>query len=305
MTATAVPPAPKQKRTNGRKPKPSVRLLRAWFGATAAIAPRVAEHHAARLFLTPRRRQLSAEPVIEGKPATRFTIELDRHRLAAWSWGAGPLALLLHGWEGWADHMTPAAARLASDGFRTVLVDMPAHGRSSGRTTSLVEWLAVLRALPAAIGTPDTVVGHSFGATALTMALADGFPAQRAVLLAPPLGPMHFVERASRFIGLPGHRVPGMVRHLEQLVGRDIAEFDTRRAAAAVSIPGLILHDPHDPDVPWSHATALARAWSGSRLVACEGVGHYKILSDSSALDAITSFVRPESSGATTRSLEA
>lgn len=238
-------------------------------------------------------------------PAREFTIELASHRLAAWSWGEGPLALLIHGWEGHADHMTPAAARLAGEGFRAVAVDMPAHGRSSGRLTSLVEWLAVLRALPAAIGTPDAVVGHSFGATALTMALADGFPAQRAVLLAPPLGPMHFIERASRFIGLPGHRVPGMVRRLEQLVGRDIAEFDTSRAAARVAIPGLILHDPHDPDVPWSHAAELSRAWSGSRLVPCEGVGHYKILTDDSALDELTSFVRPQSSGMPSRSLGA
>jgi pimeloyl-ACP methyl ester carboxylesterase len=233
--------------------------------------------------------------VIDGRPARRFIIELDRHRLAAWSWGEGPLALLVHGWEGSAAHMVPAATRLADVGFRTVLLDMPAHGRSSGRLTSLVEWVQVLRALPAALGAPDVVIGHSFGAAAATFALAGGLPARRAVLLAPPLGPLHFVERARRFIGLPKPRVPGMVRRLEKLVGRDIAELDTSGAARTVAVPGLILHDPHDPEVPWSHATELARAWSGSRLVSCDGVGHYRILDDAAVLDALATFVRHES----------
>jgi pimeloyl-ACP methyl ester carboxylesterase len=272
-------------------------MVRAWFGTVSRLAPRVAERQAARLFLTPRRRRISREPALE-QPARPFTVELDRHRLAAWSWGEGPLALLIHGWEGSAAHMAPAAMRLAGEGFRAVVLDMPAHGRSSGRLTSLVEWLQILGALPAAIGSPEAVIGHSFGATALTLALADGLPARRAVLLAPPLGPLHFIEHARRFIGLPEHRVPGMVRRLEEIVGRKLTEFDTSRAARAVTVPGLILHDPLDPDVPWSHATELADAWSGSQLVASAGVGHYRILSDAATLDALTRFVRRESPSA-------
>lgn len=288
MTSLAMKP---QKRTNGRKPKASVRLLRTWVGATAVIAPRVAEQHAARLFLTPRRKKNIPEPAVAGAPVRRFAIELDRYRLAAWSVGEGPLALLLHGWEGWAAHMAPAAERLMRAGFRAVMIDMPAHGRSPGKTTSLVEWVHVLRELPSALGEPAAIVGHSFGASAITLALAEGLPAGCAALLAPPLGPMHFIERASRFIGLPSHRVPGMVRQLERIVGRDIAEFDTGRAASAVRVPSLILHDPDDPDVPWEHAAELARAWPDSRLVPRSGVGHYDILRDADTLTAVAEFV--------------
>jgi pimeloyl-ACP methyl ester carboxylesterase len=266
--------------------------MRAWFGAVSRFAPRVAERQAAKLFLTPRRRRTRADSTPRHREALAFTIQIAQHRLEAWSLGEGPLALLIHGWEGSADHMTAAAVRLAGEGFRAVALDMPAHGRSPGRITSLVEWIRVLRALPAALGAPDVVIGHSFGASAVTFAIAEGLPARRAVLLAPPLGPLHFVDRARRFIGLPEPRVPGMVRRLEELVGRNIAEFDTSLAARKVTIPGLILHDPEDSEVPWSHATGLASAWSGSRLVPCEGVGHYRILSDATALHRVAEFVR-------------
>lgn len=284
-----------QKSTNGRKPKPSVRAMRAWIGAVSRFAPGSAERQAARIFLTPRRRRARNESPPRHRDARSFTLKIAQHRLEAWSLGEGPLALLIHGWEGSADHMTAAAVRLADEGFRAVALDMPAHGRSPGRVTSLVEWISVLRALPAALGAPDVVIGHSFGASAVTFAIAEGLPARRAALLAPPLGPLHFVERARRFIGLPEARVPGMVRRLEELVGRDIAELDTSRAARAVTIPGLILHDPQDPEVPWSHAAGLAEAWSGSRLEPCDGVGHYRIVGDAAVLDALSSFVRHES----------
>jgi pimeloyl-ACP methyl ester carboxylesterase len=261
--------------------------MRAWFGATGQLVPALAERQAAHLFLTPRRRQRPAAPTIDGQTGHAFALQLHGHRLTAWSWGEGPLALLVHGWEGSAAHMAPAAGRLVEAGYRAVAFDMPAHGHASGRRTSLVEWLAVLRALPTALGRAAVVVGHSFGATALVHALADTFPADRAILLAPPLGPRHFVARARRFIGLPAHREEGMIRRLGEIVGRDIAEFDAGRAAARIAVPALILHDPADPDVPWSHAETIARHWHGSRLIAREGVGHYRILNDPGTLDLI------------------
>ena len=261
--------------------------MRAWFGATGQLAPALAERLAAQLFLTPRRRQRPGAPAIDGHTGHAFALQLHRHRLTAWSWGEGPLALLVHGWEGSAAHMAAAASRLVDAGFRAVALDMPAHGHASGRRTSLVEWLAVLRALPAALGRAEVVVGPSFGATALVHALADGFPADRAILLAPPLGPRHFVARARRFIGLPAHREEGMIRRLSEIVGRDIAEFDAGRAATRIGIPALILHDPADPEVPWSHAETIARHWKDSRLIARDGVGHYKILNDPGTLEII------------------
>jgi pimeloyl-ACP methyl ester carboxylesterase len=272
-----------------RRVKPAVRAMRAYLAAASRVAPAVAERQAAKLFLTPRRKRRGG-PAVSDASARPFTLRLDEHRLRGWSVGEGPLVLLVHGWEAAAEHMVPAAMRLAATGYRAVALDMPAHGDSSGRRTSLVEWVAVLRALPGVLGPPAAVVGHSFGATSLIFAMAEGMPADRAVLLAPPLGPMHFVERASRFMGLPATRLDGMVRRIGHMVGRDIREFDAARAAAAVSAPALIMHDPEDPDVPWTHAEAIASALPVSRLVASRGVGHYRILADPVTLEATTRF---------------
>ncbi|MFL5575479.1 MAG: alpha/beta hydrolase [Gemmatimonadaceae bacterium] len=200
--------------------------------------------------------------------------------------------LLVHGWEGSGADLVPVAESLVEAGYRAALVDLPAHGRSGGRRTSLVEWLRALRAVAGVVGPIHAAVGHSFGGAAVALALAEGdVEARGAVLIAPAVGPAEFVERFARTIGLPADRTAGMVRRLGARVGRDIASLDVRRAARAIALPALVLHDPLDREVPWEHARAIADAWTGSRLVARQGLGHRRILADAESIRAVVEFV--------------
>jgi hypothetical protein len=56
-------------------------------------------------------------------------------------------------------------------------------------------------------------------------------------------------------------------------------------------LPVLIIHDPMDQEVPWSHAEAIARAWSGSVLRSPQDVGHFQILKDPALLSQTVVFV--------------
>ncbi|MBV9880740.1 MAG: alpha/beta fold hydrolase [Gemmatirosa sp.] len=281
-------------------------LVRRWFGTLSRVAPRRAERQAARLVLTPRRRT-PRDPVVSGVTARPLQLEAAGHAIAGWSWGAGPTVLLVHGWSGRAADLAPVAAGLVAAGFRAVAVDMPAHGRSPGRQTSLAEWVVVLPALVAQLGDDGAagihaVVAHSFGAAGVTLALEAGLPARGAVLLAPAQGPAQFLERIRRFIGLPAARHAGMERTLVAAVGRELAYFDAARAAAGLRLPALILHDPADPEVAWRQAESIARAWRGSRLVAVEGDGHYGILRAPHVVRDVVRFVaalRADAAGAT------
>lgn len=300
--------SPAAKRTTDRDIPIGVRLIRLWFAATARLAPGVAEWQAARLFLTPRRHQRGGRESELSLAACdtalrRYAIALRAGdlRLRAWSWGEGPAVLLAHGWEGSAADLVPLAGALVDAGYRAVLVDFPAHGRSAGRRTSLVEWLRALRAVAGAVGPIHAVVGHSFGGLAVTVGLAEGdVSARGAVLLAPALGPAEFVERFAGMIGLPAERAAGMERRLADRVGRNIASLDARRAARSLAIPALVLHDPRDREVPWEHARAIADAWAGSRLVSREGRGHRRILADAETIASVVDFVARLDDGATT-----
>jgi len=140
-------------------------------------------------------------------------------------------------------------------------------------------------------GGVHAIVGHSLGAAAVVLALEAGLQASGAVLFAPPLEALTFIERIQRFIGLPAALLPGVKRRLAEHVGRDMAFFDSARAAATLSLPVLIIHDPKDQEVPWSHGEAIARAWPGSVLRSPQGVGHFQILKDPGLLLQAVEFV--------------
>ena len=52
----------------------------------------------------------------------------------------------------------------------------------------------------------------------------------------------------------------------------------------------LIVHDRSDREVPFMSAQALHRAWPGSELVATEGLGHRKLLSDPAVVERAVRF---------------
>lgn len=281
------------KSTNGRTVPVTVRAVRTWFRVAAAVAPRAAERQAASLFLTPVRKRRK-ELVLEDPSAGRYalTVREGELQVAAWSWGSGPAVLLAHGWGGCAADMAPLAAELERAGYRAVLFDFPAHGRSLGKRTNMVEWLRVMRAVAAAVGPLHAVAGHSFGAATLAVALAEHrMDVRGAVLLAPVIGPTLFVDRFTGMIGLPQARAEGMMRHIARTVGREPSTLDARRAAAGLRLPALIVHDPEDREVPWAHGAEIANAWLGSRMLPAEGLGHNRLLRDPGILAAAMEFI--------------
>ena len=305
MTTTSAPKRP-AKSTTGRAVPLSLRAIRAAMRVLSRTAPGAAEEWAVRLFLTPmrgparrpdlRRAMNVTAPLHDaGAEQREASVHLGTGRLAVWRWGsatAGLRVLLVHGWAGDAADMAPIAAALVRGGHEAVLVDMPAHGASTGRSTSLVEWMWALRAIAAEHGPFDAIVGHSFGGAAVTLAMGElGIDASRVVLLAPAGSPWDFVRQFGAAVGLPADRGAGMMRRLSARVGRTPQSLDPREAARRVAVPALVLHDPADDEVPWSHGEAVASALPHARLVARPGTGHRRILRDPVTIAEVVEFV--------------
>ena len=298
----------KRNSTTGRAISWRERAVRLWMGAVGRVAPGIAEEQAVDLFLTPQRgparrpdlrRAMNVTAPLHD--ATAEQRELTLHlggggRLAMWRWGAagtGPRILLVHGWAGDAADMAPIAAALVRDGGEALLVDMPAHCMSTGRRTSLVVWMWALRAVASEHGPFDAVVAHSFGGAAVTLAIGElGLDPRGVVLLAPAGSPWDFVHWFAGGIGLPRTSTDGMLRRLSARVGRTPQSLDARAVARTLDVPALVLHDPADAEVPWSHGAAMAEAWPGARLVARPGTGHRRILRDGTTINEIVGFVR-------------
>lgn len=282
-------------KTTRRSRSLRTRALRLWFRVGERVAPLAAERQAAALMLTPIRRSgpspIPAPPADSTFTRQALTLEADGLRLAGWSWGSGPLVILVHGWQGTASQMAPLASAFAQRGYRAVMFDLPAHGSSAGQSTSIPECARALRIVTEAVGACDAIVAHSFGATSAIFAMGEGLKTKTVAFLAPANGPSAFIERYTRLIGLSSERVPGMIRRLEDRVGFKLADLDAARLARSLDIPALILHDRNDDQVPWSHGAEIAAAWRGSTLVEANGLGHTGVLGDAASIRTVADFV--------------
>jgi pimeloyl-ACP methyl ester carboxylesterase len=271
--------------------------MRLWFAVESRVSPTSAERRAARMFVTPpkhkRVTRASLKLVTPESSPTQVTIHERGLRISATTIGAGPTVMLLHGWGGSAADMMPTATALANAGYRSVLFDMPGHGNSAGRESSLVDFLRAMRAVSRTLGAPELIVGHSFGGAAAVFGITElGLPVQGAVLFSPAPGPAYYVERFARTVGLPAARTMGMMRLVVERVGRSVESLDALVAARDARVPALILHDPADREVPFAFAQQMSATWTGSRLVERPSLGHKRILRDPGSIAAAVDFTR-------------
>jgi pimeloyl-ACP methyl ester carboxylesterase len=249
-------------------------------------------------FLTPMRRDAD-----NGAAGEEWSIRSEREAIEIYSDGAGPRVLLVHGWEGAAGDFTAMTAALRHAGYGVVTFDLPAHGRSSGRRTTLPALARAVLDVARATGPFEAVIGHSLGGSATLLALRDGLPARCAVLIAPPYDAQHFMRELGRHIGASEARINGAIARLRRSVDV-VGGRETDRVAARVSTPGLVMHDRYDRAVPFMHGVAIAAAWPRSRFVALEGLGHRRILDAPEVHEQIITFIRQSTAEPSVRAPE-
>jgi pimeloyl-ACP methyl ester carboxylesterase len=208
------------------------------------------------------------------------------------SWGTGPTVLLVHGWAGHRAQMAAMVAPLTAAGFRVVAADMPAHGESDGKLSSVIHFANALRELAARFGPLRGLVAHSFGAAAATYALATGLKADRVVFIAPPARFDSFWNRFQDALGMSQSVRRRLTADAEAWLGVRFDEVAPITLAPRMTAPLLILHDAGDREVAFEEGLELASNWPGAALHRTEQLGHLRILRDPTVLAILVPFLQ-------------
>jgi pimeloyl-ACP methyl ester carboxylesterase len=274
------------------KSSPPLWVLRTAFRTIGTVAPGVAARWAEAIFCSPPRPQPRAPEEAFLATGSRLTVQSEGQDVAVWTWGAGPVVVLAHGWGGRAGRFHVLATALAEAGFRVALFDAPAHGESMGRLASLPQFARALRAVADAVGPVHGVVGHSLGGAAVSLAMRDGLTARRAVLLAAPSDVVVFSQAFAEHLRIPSRAHTVMRQNLEDRLQIRWEELHIPTFARGMTVPALIVHDHEDPDVPFAHGEEIARAWPGAELFATTGLGHRAILWNPEVIRRTVGFLR-------------
>jgi pimeloyl-ACP methyl ester carboxylesterase len=113
----------------------------------------------------------------------------------------------------------------------------------------------------------------------------------RVVLLAPAAEPTHFARILATALGFSGSGSDGVLKRIEQRLGKRLQDMNVVKFIPSTRPPLLVFHDLEDPEVPFDHGEAIARAWPGARLEPLAGMGHRRMLRDAGVIDAVTEFI--------------
>ena len=270
----------------------SLTLVRGALRLLSHTSPSVASRVAADLFMTPRRHRTPERERTLLAGATPFEVRLgDSTTIKAWSWGIGPVVLLVHGWEGRGSQLTPFVRPLVDAGYRVIAFDAPGHGASDGNRSSLPHFTYALRAVAAATAEPHAIIAHSLGCAAATLALRDGLTTNRLVFMAPPLEPVDYTARFGEILALDSAIIDRMRLRIEERFLRKWTDYSLALTAKDMTAPLLIIHDREDQETFWHEGNALASIWPNARLITTDGLGHRRILREPSLIEEATRFI--------------
>lgn len=267
-------------------------LLRLAIRLLGLVSPALAGRWVYRLWFQPLRFPEPPQEKEWRRTAQPLDVVHRGQRLAVDAWGAGPTVLLVHGWNGRGAQLGAFGPELVRAGFRVVTFDTPAHGCSPGRATNLPEISEAIHAVARACGPVHAVIGHSFGVACAIYAVQQGLKVNRIVAISPPDNVHSLTQKFFTTLDI-GPRVQKIFnRNFEVQFGADLWQrFAPEVLARQLDVPGLVIHDQDDRDVPIEEGIAVARAWPGAQFVRTTGLGHRRILRDPDVIARVAAFI--------------
>jgi len=201
-------------------------------------------------------------------------------RNVAWSWGDGPLVILVHGWNGSAAQLSPLAANLATRGFRCVAIDVTGHGASVGSRTGWRHFIDDIAALSAQLGGEvHAYVGHSAGGLAMMAArVTRGVRAGKYVCVCSPSHPFPPIRAIQQQLDPAQSVLTACQDDIARQLGAGWQQLESGWAYAGAGPDLLLFYDEADRFVDHTEGDRIGMWCPGSTLVKSTAHGHTKVL---------------------------
>lgn len=265
----------------------------------ALISPALAARFAARLFCTPFKFRMPEREyeMDQQSRQERLIVPGIGKEIVVYHYGKAPKkVLLVHGWSGRGTQLSVIADRLLQEGYSTVSFDAPAHGKTSGKRTEMLEFIASCLFLEREFGPFEFAIGHSLGAMTLLQSMQRGAQFKKLVLIGSGNRVWDIMQDFIKKLGLKPVIGIQMKRYFDEIAGMDTQELSAELVAPEIEVPVMVIHDTEDDDVPVSAAHAIHAALPKGELMITNGLGHRKILGDPEVIKAVMTFLKKQRS---------
>ena len=258
------------------------------------ISSRLANFFGIRLFITPvnfpipKREQY----MLKSAQKKRLHIPEIKKEIEILSYGySKKKVLLVHGWSGRSTQLFAFADKLLENGFMVISFDGPAHGKSTGRTTMMPEFLKTIEKINTTFGPFEAAIGHSFGATSLYNAAATFLDIKTFIAIGSGDRISEIISNFAKNLYLKEKSAKKIQSGLEKKWVIHLDDFSSSTVAKKIKIPVLVVHDKTDGDVPVSCAYKIRQNLEKGSLFITNGLGHTKILRNNEVINKSIKFI--------------
>lgn len=272
---------------------PKIIILSSQF--IAFISQKWVTVYASKLFTTPIKHKLPKREIEMDQDSIqqKITIPEINRKVNVYQYGkSNKKVLLVHGWSGRGTQLCKIAKELTNLGYETVSFDAPAHGKSPGNSTIMVDFIASIIEIDRQFGPFEIAIGHSLGGMSVMNAIKEGLKVDKAIII----GSGDIVQDITDdFIAKLGLKpiISKLLRdRFEKKYGGKMDDYSAYKAAETVLIPTLVIHDKNDPEVPVKAGINIYNHLKNAELLLTEQLGHRKILADNQVIQKIINFIK-------------
>jgi esterase/lipase len=271
-----------------------LKAIRWGYPKLEKVLPFVAHRIFLNLFFTPFKYNSPAKEEKAKSFGEEFTITAAGKKIQCYRWGeADKMVFFIHGWAGRATQFRRFVKPLLKAGYSMIAFDGPAHGASAGKSTNIVEFEEVLKALYAEVGKPEAFITHSFGGGVALFAAMNGLPIKTIINIASPTIGDKIIDTYLEAIGASIKTKDYFKAKILKKYGKPFEAYTALHFIQHLKqdINLLLVHDENDKEVSLEHPGALLQYYPKAQLYKTSGLGHTRILKDNEVIKKCIEFI--------------
>ena len=259
----------------------------------AFISPKLATLYTAKLFTTPIKHKTPKRELTMNTNSVQKVIlvpDIDK-KINVYEYGkSGKKILLVHGWSGRGTQLYKIADELLKAGYSTISFDAPAHGKSPGNNSIMVDFIASIHEVNKQYGPFESAIGHSLGGMSVLNAIKQGLKVKSATVIGSGDIVQDIIDDFIAKLQLPAKYANSLREHFEKKYGGKMSDYSAYKAAQSTTIPILVIHDNQDFEVPVKAGLNIHKNLSNGTLMLTDKLGHRKILGDEKVIEKVINF---------------
>jgi pimeloyl-ACP methyl ester carboxylesterase len=259
------------------------------------ISSKLVTKFVAKLFTTPIKHKIPKREFHMNKESAQESVFISsiNKEIVVYHYGKSDKKILLvHGWSGRGTQLVKIADELVNLGYSTISFDAPAHGKSKGNSSIMIEFIASILELEKQLGPFEFAIGHSLGGMSILNTIRENLKVKKAVIIGSGDIIQDIIDDFIKKLKLKSEIGIKLRDHFEGKYKVKMDYYSASNAAKEVSIPVLIIHDENDEDVNVKAAYQIKENLKNSELMITKNLGHRKILGNTEVIKRIIEFIK-------------